>query len=184
MKRPNIILFRITIVLSILAFLFFTLAPLNNLRQGFVERAEKLSLFPLVFMDPLEITLIQVKGTFHKFITAKAVVNSILSGLSWGLITWLTYVIGCSLLYPLFFWLIGKPIRTFTVPKLPVIWITSSIALLMLWIIGLRVTLEMASVYLLVTAIVGVLILIFIRWVRNQTSMKNKITRARKIANL
>lgn len=184
MKRPNIILFRITIVLSILAFLFFTLAPLNELGQGKVERAEKLSLFPLVFMDQLEIDLIRYVGTFDKFITAKAVVNSILSGLSWGLITWLAYVIGCSLLYPLFFWLIGKPIRTFTVPKLPVIWIISSMVFLMLWIVGLRISLEIVSVYLLLTAILGTLILIFIRWVRSQTSMKDKITRTRNIANL
>lgn len=168
MKRQNTILFRITIVLSILALFFFTLAPLNELRQGKVERAEKLSLFPLISMDQMEVELIRHFGMPHKFITTESVVYSILSGMSFGLIIWLAYIIGCTVLYPLFFWLIGKPIRTFTIPKLSVVRITLSIACSILWGVGLIFCLEVASFYLLGTAVFAAVILLCL-WLSKKT---------------
>ena len=111
MKKWDGILLRSTIVFSILAFLFFTLAPLNELRQGKIERAEKLSLFQLVYMDQMEIDLIRHFEMPHKFITLEAVVYSILSGIGWSAIIWFAYIMGRTVLYRLIFWIIGKPIR-------------------------------------------------------------------------
>ncbi len=86
MKKLDGILLRITIVFSILAFLFFTLAPLNELRQGKIERAEKLSLLPLTDMNQTEFELVRDFGTPRSLITLKSVVHSILSGIFWGII--------------------------------------------------------------------------------------------------
>ena len=108
MKRWEQILFRITIVSSILAFLFFTLAPLNELRQGNVGKAEKLLLFPVELSDPITRDVLHYLDMPHKFVTTKSVALSILSGVLWGMIIWIAFVTIQCVLYPIVCWILNN----------------------------------------------------------------------------